>query len=1172
MITSKRLFAHCALVSTCLLTLLTSVFATPYYATPSGAGTMTGGSWANAYSQAQLATAVAALTPGDILYLGSGTYTNPSFLLSSSGTSGSPKSIIGVDTGSGLPLMQGNWNETTPAASGGSAYCIRFSTIEDGHVAYWVVKDLRISRYLQAVTANSIASYSNLTLDNIDADTVRDGIAMINWTNCVVKNCDIIRHTKKGFRLAGAVNNTSFENCTADANGGNDAFPTEAYPTGFFSDSSSGNHDNTFTDCTAKNNRMSSQPSAYWNGDGFSTEGNNYNYTYLRCRSFDNHDGGFDDKARSANYRDCVALGNKRGFRIWGSNGVMTNCLSAYNASWGDAYAAHGLWVSAGDSVSVSQSTFFNATDEQVYAEAGAQVALNDSILSVDGVFASGAMTNTGVLLNRTIRYTPSTGPDANPNYVAPSRTWTGSPANAFDSQTYTSPERGYDQASGTPNVAPIMTITAGPYISGMTPLTVNFTASATDSDGTIASYAWTFGDGGSSTAQNPSHTYTTVGTFTAECVATDNSGAVTVRRVAIQVIAANAGPSHYITPTGAGAHNGSNWANAYGETELQAVFNSISSGHTVNLGSGTYSLGGTVTMTKSGTSSAPVVVQGVDTGAGLPLFDGTFDNHNNASTSFLSFGTGAMSYLTVKNLSFIEHGWVIDMPKIGTTDTLRDHITFENLSFDSVEDAIRIRNSNNVLVRNCHVIRYTKKAFRIGDYSSFVTFQNCSADCTGGNLDYWAKNTPNGFFCEDETGSLPIIHDITFIDCVARNNGYNQSSGDYWNGDGFSTERGHYNILRIRCQSYDNNDGGFDDKADNLTMIDCVAAGNFRQYRLWGTTGVVLQNCLGANGVEGAATGGSGGTGGPGLVWLRQNAQVTIRNSTFDSGGSIYLEPGAALTIEDSIVSQNDNSTIFFTGGTVTNNNTATYSLATGTNPQYVARSDTWRGSPVNAYDNATWGTGKGYSSTWTANAISVNISDGTTNSLAATDVVGAVPALNWNNAASSSGLTNLVDSLGAATTADVTFGNTNYGYANNTGTLAAPMDDDAKMMRGQRGHSNNSTMSATVAQVPTEYATYDVYVYWGGRTPLESVPATMTVNLQLWNGTAWVTSETKCIRDDNRVWDASYNESTAPNTTAAVDGNEFVVFRGLTDRTFRISATCGVRTGISGFQIVPR
>jgi len=49
---------------------------------------------------------------------------------------------------------------------------------------------------------------------------------------------------------------------------------------------------------------------------------------------------------------------------------------------------------------------------------------------------------------------------------------------------------------------------------SGEAPLTVNFTSTST---GNITSYSWDFGDGGSSSAENPDHTYYDPGTFTAK-------------------------------------------------------------------------------------------------------------------------------------------------------------------------------------------------------------------------------------------------------------------------------------------------------------------------------------------------------------------------------------------------------------------------------------------------------------------------------------------------------------------------------------------------------------------------------------------------------------------------------------------------------------------------------
>ena len=66
--------------------------------------------------------------------------------------------------------------------------------------------------------------------------------------------------------------------------------------------------------------------------------------------------------------------------------------------------------------------------------------------------------------------------------------------------------------------------------------LTANFTDSSTDSDGTIASHAWSFGDSATSTATNPSHAYATAGTYSVTETVTDNGGATNAKTSSVIV------------------------------------------------------------------------------------------------------------------------------------------------------------------------------------------------------------------------------------------------------------------------------------------------------------------------------------------------------------------------------------------------------------------------------------------------------------------------------------------------------------------------------------------------------------------------------------------------------------------------------------------------------------
>jgi PKD repeat protein len=55
--------------------------------------------------------------------------------------------------------------------------------------------------------------------------------------------------------------------------------------------------------------------------------------------------------------------------------------------------------------------------------------------------------------------------------------------------------------------------------------LTVAFADASTDPDGSVVSWSWNFGDGGISSDQNPSHTYTAAGTYSVKLTVTDDDG-----------------------------------------------------------------------------------------------------------------------------------------------------------------------------------------------------------------------------------------------------------------------------------------------------------------------------------------------------------------------------------------------------------------------------------------------------------------------------------------------------------------------------------------------------------------------------------------------------------------------------------------------------------------------
>lgn len=96
----------------------------------------------------------------------------------------------------------------------------------------------------------------------------------------------------------------------------------------------------------------------------------------------------------------------------------------------------------------------------------------------------------------------------------------------------------------GSPTNRPPVAVAAASPAGGDVPLAVNFSAAGSgDLDGSIAAYAWDFGDGASSTLANPSHTYTSAGPFVAHLTLTDNSGAQTTQAILVQAVAPNQPP-----------------------------------------------------------------------------------------------------------------------------------------------------------------------------------------------------------------------------------------------------------------------------------------------------------------------------------------------------------------------------------------------------------------------------------------------------------------------------------------------------------------------------------------------------------------------------------------------------------------------------------------------------
>ncbi|HEY3438700.1 MAG TPA: PKD domain-containing protein [Actinotalea sp.] len=128
------------------------------------------------------------------------------------------------------------------------------------------------------------------------------------------------------------------------------------------------------------------------------------------------------------------------------------------------------------------------------------------------------------------------------------------------------------DDKGATGTVAHDITVTANqPPVAAFTSSAVNLALSvdgsgSSDPDGTVATYAWDFGDGGTGSGATASHTYLAGGTYTVTLTVTDNVGATGLTSSAVTVAPADPGAlardtfTRIISGGWGAAENGGSW------------------------------------------------------------------------------------------------------------------------------------------------------------------------------------------------------------------------------------------------------------------------------------------------------------------------------------------------------------------------------------------------------------------------------------------------------------------------------------------------------------------------------------------------------------------------------------------------------------------------------------
>jgi PKD repeat protein len=219
------------------------------------------------------------------------------------------------------------------------------------------------------------------------------------------------------------------------------------------------------------------------------------------------------------------------GVMTLGENNIVSGAAAETSGRWGDYYQMAvdpsddcTFWMVGMYRPSGSWNTRIQDFKFSDCGAAPSTYSISGTVSTSTGVGISGVTVSTGMtstttnssgaytltsLANGSYTLTPSLG---GYSFSPANRSVTVSGANG-SGQNFTG-----TAATNAPPVANFSFTSSG--------LVANFSDSSSDSDGSIASRSWNFGDGGTSTATNPSHTYAAAGTYSVTLTVTDNGGA----------------------------------------------------------------------------------------------------------------------------------------------------------------------------------------------------------------------------------------------------------------------------------------------------------------------------------------------------------------------------------------------------------------------------------------------------------------------------------------------------------------------------------------------------------------------------------------------------------------------------------------------------------------------
>jgi Ca2+-binding RTX toxin-like protein len=363
------------------------------YISPTGSGTGDGSSWANAAKISQLSTMISKAGPGGQVLLAADQgayYLKSSIAITASGADEAPVTIRGVDA-AGQDLAAQIIGTRNVAAGidglevfrlGAGANNLTFENLDFtnvGNGAFRVAGDLK-NLVLRHMDATNVQRFFENLISSTNKTATIDGLT--------IQDVEVRGYSKGAIHLQYDTHNVLIEGVIGDS----EKQAHDDFAMGVMLEGSV--HDVIVRNTSMDNSYNSTD--AYWNGDGFATEGRVYRVRFENTSASGNTDGGYDIKSTDTVLINAYASGNKRNFRFWSDSITMVDSTGVDPHRQGGTGSEAQVWLADNAKAVIADSSFLNTDGATVFELSSRALLTLQGDITYTGVGATYSKTWSG--------------------------------------------------------------------------------------------------------------------------------------------------------------------------------------------------------------------------------------------------------------------------------------------------------------------------------------------------------------------------------------------------------------------------------------------------------------------------------------------------------------------------------------------------------------------------------------------------------------------------------------------------------------------------------------------------------------------------------------------------------------------------------------------------------